>query len=405
MLIIYSLSVKALGAELFGILVIIQTYVLIVNSIVKFQSWQALIKFGAEAIEKKQGDHFKCLIKQATLLDASGSIAGTIIAVSCSYIVGKWLKWDTRMVQMAMLYGITILFDLSGAPTGILRLFNKFKLLTLQKVVTSGIKLAAVFVAFLISKNLWVYIIIWIVTDIIGNIFLFILGLYTLHINKVTEWWKSRLIDFRKFFIFAFWTNISSTLDIPVKQLDIFIVSAVIGFEGVAIYKILKQISTIIGQIGDPIYQAAYPEFASMIAKKENIGATKFAAKLGIIIFSICIPIALVVSFSSPWWLNILFGKVFAAAWISLSVYLLLQVISTSFITIHPLFVVMGYVQKNFIILAIANAAYLGLAWILGKNIGLIGVVLAYGVQFSIVILLKIFYISRGIKKDSLKMS
>jgi len=274
------------------------------------------------------------------------------------------------MVQMAMLYGITILFDLSGAPTGILRLFNKFKLLTLQKVVTSGIKLAAVFIAFLISKNLWVYIIIWMVTDIIGNIFLFILGLYTLHINKVTEWWKSRLIDFRKFFIFAFWTNISSTLDIPVKQLDIFIVSAVIGFEGVAIYKILKQISTIIGQIGDPIYQVAYPEFASMIAKKENIGATKFAAKLGIIIFSICIPIALVVSFSSPWWLNILFGKVFAAAWMALSVYLLLQVISTSFITIHPLFVVMGYVQKNFIILAIANASYLVIAWYLGLKIG-----------------------------------
>ncbi len=210
-------------------------------------------------------------------------------------------------------------------------------------------------------------------------------------------WWKGPISNFKRFFTFTFWTNITSTLDLPVKQLDIFIVSAVIGLQGVAIYKILKEISKVIGQVGDPIYQAVYPEFASMIARKENIGATKFAAKIGIIIFSISIPIALIVSITSPWWLNIFFGKVFAAAWIALSVYLLLQVISTSFITIHPLFVVMGYVQKNFVILAIANASYFALAWILGLKIGLMGVVLAYGVQFSIVILLKIYYISRGI--------
>jgi O-antigen/teichoic acid export membrane protein len=401
-LIIYSLSVKALGAELFGILVIIQTYVLIVDTIVKFNSWQALIKFGAEAFENKQVDEFKGFVKQASLLDVGSSVLGTIIAVSFAYIIGKWLHWDIKIVPMAMLYSIVILFNLSGAPTGILRLYNRFKLLAIQKTVSSGVKLVATLIAFLLTKNLWVYIIIWVLTDIIGNIFLLILGYYVLHKNGIRAWWKCPVSNFKRFFTFTFWTNITSTLDIPVKQLDVFVVSAVIGFEGVAIYKILKEIAKVIGQVGDPIYQAAYPEFASMIAKKENIGAVKFAAKLGIIIFSICIPIALVVSFLSPWWLNALFGKVFAAAWVSLSVYLLLQVISTSFITIHPLFVAMGYVQKNFIILAIANATYFALAWILGMKIGLMGVVLAYGVQFCIVILLKIFYISKGIKKERL---
>ena len=378
---------------------------LIVDTIVKFNSWQALIKFGAEAFENKQVDEFKKLVKQASLLDVSSSISGTIIAVSFAYIIGIWLHWDIKMAPMAMFYSIVILFNLSGAPTGILRLYNKFKLLAIQKTVFSGVRLVAILIAFLTTKNLWVYIIIWVATDIAGNIFLLILGYYTLHKNGIRAWWKSPINNFKRFFIFTFWTNITSTLDIPVKQLDVFIVSAVIGFEGVAIYKILKEISKVIGQIGDPIYQVAYPEFASMIAKKESIGAIKFAVKIGVIIFSICIPIALIVSITSPWWLNIFFGKVFAAAWVALSVYLSLQVISTSFITIHPLFVVMGYVQKNFIILAIANASYLLLAWFLGLKIGLIGVVLAYGVQFSIVILLKIFYISRGIKKDSLKMS
>jgi O-antigen/teichoic acid export membrane protein len=396
------LSVKALGAELFGILVIIQTYVLVVDTLVKFNSWQALIKFGAEAFENKQVDEFKRLVKQASLLDVSSSISGTVIAVSFAYMIGKWLHWDIKIIPMVMLYSIVILFNLSGAPTGILRLYNKFKLLAIQKTVSSGIRLIAIFIAFLITKSLWVYIIIWVVTDIAGNIFLLILGYYILHKNEVRAWWKGPISNFKRFFTFTFWTNITSTLDLPVKQLDIFIVSAVIGLQGVAIYKILKEISKVIGQVGDPIYQAVYPEFASMIARKENIGATKFAAKIGIIIFSISIPIALIVSITSPWWLNIFFGKVFAAAWIALSVYLLLQVISTSFITIHPLFVVMGYVQKNFVILAIANASYFALAWILGLKIGLMGVVLAYGVQFSIVILLKIYYISRGIKKNSL---
>lgn len=398
-LITYSLSVKALGTELFGILVIIQTYVLIVNTIVKFNSWQALIKFGAETFEKKQNVDFKSMVKQASLLDAGSAVLGTIIAVLFAHIAGKWLHWDTIMVPMALLYSIVILFNLSGAPTGILRLYNKFKLLAIQKTVSSGIRLVAVLIAFLVTKNLWIYIILWIITDIIGNISLLIMGYYILHKNGVRAWWRSPISNFRKFFNFTFWTNITSTLDLPVKQLDIFIVSAVVGLQGVAIYKILKEISKIIGQIGDPIFQASYPEFASMVARKENIHATKFAAKIGIIIFFICFPVALIVSFSSQWWLNIFFSEVFAAAWIILSIYLLLQVISTSFITIHSLFIAMGYVQKNFIILTIANTIYLALAWILGKNIGLMGVVLAYGVQFSIAISLKIFYISRGLRK------
>lgn len=388
-----ALTARALGPEQFGILVLVQTYAEIMGRLTSFQAWQGLIKYGAEALERNQTEAFKGFVKIGTLLDVGSGIAGTILAVCAASWVGRRLNWDEETVRMAVCYSFILLLNLTGTPTGIIRLFDKFKLFALQKTASAAIKLIAVGAAYLNESGLWTYVVIWMVTEIFNYVLLLFMGHFLLYQKGFGQWWRKRTPNWRPFFSFTWWTNLSSTLDIPVKQLDVFIVSAVVSLEGVGIYKIFKQVAQIVTKLADPFYQAIYPQFATMIATDREVQATKMAGKMGILLFGVCLPIVVLLSLTSSRWLALVFGEAYASEQTVLSVYLLLKALSLAFISIHPLFIAMGYVQKNFVILALANGFYLALAWFLGVRMELMGIVLAYGVQFSMVVILKLYFI------------
>jgi len=393
------LTARALGTRQFGILVLVQTYALVIDRLVNFQSWQALIKYGAEAFEQDRHEDIGGLIRLGSLLDVGSAIIGTIIALSAAHWVGPLFGWDNEVTRMAGLYGLVILFNLTGTPTGIIRLLDKFKLIAIQRTVSAGIKLLAILAAYASGAGLWTYVLIWMITDIVGYVTLFFLGHLLLYRSRIRHWWHARIRDWRRFVSFVWWSNLASTLDIPVKLLDVFIVSLVISVEAVGIYKIFKQVSDILRKPVDPIYQAIYPQFAALIASAQDLRAVKMAVKVGVLILAFSIPLVGIISLSSPWWLDKIFGEAYASEWAVFSLYLLLQGISIVFVSIHPLFIAMGYIQKNFWILGLANGSFLVFCWFLGKSYGLWGIVTAYGVQFSTVVVLKVFLIRQRISR------
>jgi O-antigen/teichoic acid export membrane protein len=103
--------------------------------------------------------------------------------------------------------------------------------------------------------------------------------------------------------------------------------------------------------------------------------------------------LAVVLAGLSPWWLGVVFGEAFVAGWLPLSAFLAVTVLSVSCIAIHPLFLALGFVKENALILLIANAVYLVCAWLLTSAIGLVGLALASAVQLALVVGLKAAYI------------
>ena len=387
------LTTRALGAEGFGLLVLANTYARVLDRLFNFQSWQAIIKYGAEALDSKRYEDFKGIIKLGTLLDASSAVFGSLIAVSAAYWTAKWFGWSQETAHMAALYSLVILFNLSGTPTGVIRLFERFGLLATQRVIVAVLKLFAIGAAYFSDASLWAYVLIWMICDIVGHVILLVMGYVLLYRKEIGKWWKSPISNWRSFSSFVFWTNLSSTFDIPVKQLDVFIVSAVVSLEGVGIYKVFKSIADILTKPVDPVYQAIYPQFATLVTKGEDARAARMAAKVGLIILVVSIPTVILMSLSSQWWLSVIFGDTFASQWLVMNLYLTFKALSISAVAVHPLFIAMGYVQKNFVILATANIIFLILAWFLCGQFGLAGIILAYGVQFSGVVISKLWCI------------
>ena len=180
-----SLTARVLGAEQLGVLVLINTYVLVVDRLVNFQSWQALIKYGAECFRKNDKHEFRCLVRFGFTIDATTALLGTLLSALGLFIWAHKNAWDNQLAIGAVLYSVIILFRITGAPIAIIRLYDKFHYLSAQKVVQGLVKLVGVAIAAIIKADLQVFILIWALAEISGCVLLVILSIRLLHANKV----------------------------------------------------------------------------------------------------------------------------------------------------------------------------------------------------------------------------
>lgn len=385
--------IKAIGAANYGVIVLIQAYTTTIDQLINFQSWQAFIKYGAEDLAENNNDKLKQLIKQGTIIDFGTAVLGMIVGILIADYVGRFFNWDDNVIQFSKLYSISILFHFSGVPIGILRLFNKFKIFSIQKIIVAMIKLLGVIVAYAFELELAAVIGIYLLSDIFGHVILITISYSVIKQENLTKWWKDKLAIRRDFLSYTIWTNLSTSITLPSKQLDVFIVSTALSVEMVGVYKAFKQITSLLGRLVSPIYQSIYPEFAIILANRNTKKAISTYLKVSSILSIVLIPIIIILSLTSPVWLRVFFGEIFANYWGLFSLLLVYVGLDTITSPSHPLFNAFGYAKQKFVIMGIGNILYLIIAWFLGSLYGLSGIINAYGAQFIFITASKILYI------------
>ena len=113
-----ALAARALGPEVFGTLILIHTIVRLVIGISKFQSWQAVIRYGAVSLAAQRQQDFHKLVVFTVLLDAASALLGATVAILVASIIAPYFGWNDDVTSMAMLYGIVVLFSVTATPVG-----------------------------------------------------------------------------------------------------------------------------------------------------------------------------------------------------------------------------------------------------------------------------------------------
>lgn len=391
-LIVIVLLIKLIGNNGYAILTLSQSYMLIMDGIINLQCWKSVIKYGEECYSKNDMKSLKEYIKLGTILDVSTAILGFIVCFFMINVISIIFKWDATLISSAKIFSFVILFHFTGTSTAILRMENKFNLVSIQKIATALLKVIVLFIFIKLYSEISILnaVIIYALADILGNLTLAFMAMYQVHkklgikntikSNKSPKW-----KDFTKFTI---WTTLSDIVDIPVQYFDVFIISK-LNLELVSVFKFFKQIVAILSKLTTPLYQAIFPQFSSLVANSKENEGYKLVLKIKKVILKLMIPMSLFIGLTSPVWLKMIFGSLYANKWYVLTLYLLLQSLALSYTTIHPYFVALGEVYYSFKYVLISNIVYVIISLILVNIIGMTGIVLAYGVQFMIVIYLK----------------
>ncbi|MCD4831496.1 MAG: oligosaccharide flippase family protein [Anaerohalosphaeraceae bacterium] len=393
-----ALTGRALGAEKLGVLALIQAYIFLIDRLLNFQSWQAVIKYGAQANRENDKNNFKSLIKFTLALDFSTAIAGTIAAAGLVYLVAMFRDWPSEVVYITIIYSVTILFNVRGTPTGILRLFNKFGLIGLATVAGSVFKLFFVVIAFFVTDKLWVFAAIWMGSHIFESLLVFVSGWRQLARQGYSRILKTDTRGITKrhsgIWKFVLSTNLEQSIQLASVEADVLVVGAILGTATTGIYKIARQFAWILASFIGPISQAVYPELAHLAAGKHFSDLKRIMAKTSLIVGTMSLAIWVAFVFFGKWFLAITAGAEYIQAY-SVMIILMFTFVIRGFASCLQLgLLALGRAGKVLQVQIISFVIFLPILYILLVSIGLVGAAISQIIYFVVYSLLMLLFFS-----------
>ncbi|NES85482.1 MAG: oligosaccharide flippase family protein [Moorea sp. SIO2B7] len=263
-----SIVTHRLGLETFGILVIIQTYVKIIATLTTFQSSQAVIRYGAIFLERKDKKKLQQLIKFTTLLDVFGASMGIALAVILAPIIFSHLGWQPHLIVWVQLCSLTILFTTVATPRGLLQLYNRFDLVTFDLTITHVVQLLGTIVAAVCNTTLWGYLGAWFFARLVRGILVISLGW--------REVWKQGMLqDFNgsidqlfqshpDLWRFCVASNFDSSLPMIFQEMSPIAITWLSTSANVGLFRIGSELASPLGGIAGLLTLSLYPELAHL---------------------------------------------------------------------------------------------------------------------------------------------
>lgn len=401
-LIITVIMTRVLGNTTYGLFLIALQYMNLLDGIINFQSWVGVIKYGSEAIVEEREDKLAAIFKSGFIIDIVTAVAGTIVAVIILPLVVHFMKWESNLPTLALLFSIEILFHIEGTSVGILRLYDKFSYTAKQSIVAAVLKLLFVGGYLLLGgKSIVIVTILYVFTDILKYLLLVVMAISVLQkeigiLNVVKS--SVKILD-KNFLKYTIWNNISYTVDVPVKYFDIFIISF-ISVDMVAVYKVFKQITQVFSMLVNPISQVILPQFSELVAKNRIEEALSKVIKLRNAILAVgSVAVVLSIIFGKTvftWILGVEYGNNIFLFEIIFITYILLM----SYIAIHPLFDALGVAEMSFVYTALSNVIYICMAIGCVKWLGIYSIILATLIQGGYIIYMKYRYTKKKILNE-----
>lgn len=393
-----ALLVKAIGLEKNGIIFLGLSYAGFFNALFNFQSYEAIIKFIPNYLNNNK-EKVEQLIQLGLIIDVGTAIFAFLFANIFLNKVSEYFNWDYQTKKYMYVLTLIILFNITGTFTGVLRIFDKFK--DIAKInVYSTLVISLFYIIGLLSQlDLNYYIVITIINTLIITILMFFYSLKVLKDKKIRIFKKVSFKYEKEFFKFVLYTNLSSTLDLPIFQLTPFVINKYLGITEIAVYKILEKLGGIISRITSVISQVLMPEISNMLAKKEKSEAKKLIQKLGIIIFVIGIVGILFIKFTNFYWLKyFLPGNTEYLK--SVYLYFIFIIFTNCFMGQSILFTFDGYLKYNIPILIIVNLLYLISLIFVVKKMGINGLIILRIVQAALIFSIKEVIMRIGDKNE-----
>jgi O-antigen/teichoic acid export membrane protein len=130
-------AVRALGVEGFGFLVLIHIYALLASEVLKFPTWQAIMRMGTQAFVSQRLPELQRLIVLTTIIDVAGGVLSTFVAVTAIVFIGPLIGLPESVLPAAGLYCLSVFFITPSTPLGLLRMWRRVDMLALRTVLGS----------------------------------------------------------------------------------------------------------------------------------------------------------------------------------------------------------------------------------------------------------------------------
>ncbi|WP_337187176.1 lipopolysaccharide biosynthesis protein [Phenylobacterium sp.] len=313
-----AIAARALGAAELGILILIQAFAQFLGEVVKFQSWQTILQYGARPLAEGRRLEFQRVLRFSLVLDIASTVLGVLVGVVGAIAFANVLGWGPDQAPAAALYMVSVAFMVSATPLGLLRLFDRFDVLAWQAALISLIRVVGSVIALALGAGMEGFLLAWAIGTV-GS-WLYLAGSAWAEVRKRDmlqgfAWRGGRLAEgMPGAWRFAWNTNLAATLDVAFTHVATLMVGALVGPAQAAYWRIGRQVADALAKPAKLLVPALYPELARLRAEDRHHAMWRLARNVGLLAGAVGVAMLAVSWLAGPALLTLVMGKGFSAA-------------------------------------------------------------------------------------------
>jgi O-antigen/teichoic acid export membrane protein len=257
---------RGLGVILFGTLILITSYVKAVSGIAKFQSWQLIVRYGGHGVAHGDPEHFMVATGFAFALDMVSGIGGMIVGAILLPFIANWVGITREYLWLGMLYCTLLPIMASATPDGVLRVLDRFDLISWSGTVTPIGRAVLAGIAFITDAGFPVYVAIWYVTELVGDLYVWYLGWRELKRHDLLGGIRPTLKPtvLAGAWRFAIDVNLATSVKAVWGPIGRLVVGGLLGPAGAALFRVASTLADSAQKPADLLGKAFYPEVMRM---------------------------------------------------------------------------------------------------------------------------------------------
>ena len=268
------MAAHTLGASGFGVIVLINFYVLLIGNFCVLQGWQTLVRFGSQSLSTEAPAEFQRLVRHVSLIEFASGLASMLLAAGLSRWAGHVFGWPDELWGYAALYSLAIITNMQSTAGGILSLFGRFDLLSLQQTSGPLVRMIGAGLAWLLDAGLPGFLLAWMFGSIAEGFVQWALALGELRRRGLlTGLWRrqpgaiaDRHPELLRFLIA---NNLDVGLTDAGNRVTPLAVGAVLDPAAVGLYHLTLRIGMVLQQPVLLIGRTIYPELTQLAADEQ----------------------------------------------------------------------------------------------------------------------------------------
>lgn len=374
-----GLAARALGAENFGEFTLVLAYGQGIANLAQFQSWQAVVRYGAVHRARVDKRRLQRLFGFTATLDGAAAVFGGVTAAAGVVLLGPWFGWSPEQEGEAVLLAVTLLLSLGATPLGILRLHDRFDLVTFALGLGPLIRLSGAALGWAAGFGVEGFLVVWASAALVQG------GMLWTIVLVQSEWrpafGRRRWILARRenpgVLRFMAITNVASGLTSLPDQLGTLAIGGTAGPAAAGGYRLAAKLAKGMSRPVQLLVAVIFPELARLLAEKDHATLDRVMERANRVVAILALCFVMLFALTGSTLLRLLSGISYPDAGMLLSLFAVAAAIDLSGFALEPLLTAHGRAGRVLAIRAWSAGIYLFLLAVLVPVLGPVGAVLA----------------------------
>lgn len=373
-----ALAARTLGAEAFGLVVMVHAAALTVRQLCNVKTSESVIRYGVPLAEEGRIGELKGLVIRFVRIDLGTAMLAASVAGVILLFFAERLGLPAELRMPAALYVVALLTSITGTARGTLRLLDQFGTLSAQLAIGPAVKLTGVILVLLTPARTSVaaYLAVWVLAYFVEDVYAWWRAFRAFRLQYGEVKTLAPVLDRAEVRSFLFTTYWQSTLDAAPKQVATLIAGSFLGSAGAALFAFARELAEVLTKPVSLLRQVVFPDLARLW-RNDVHRFLRVTWRTGAITAGIGLAVVLVSVVAGGTVLTALAGQDFAAAALLLTLLLLAATVELAGASFRPAAYVMGKARALLNMQIVATLTYLGAFVTLAPLLGLSGVGLA----------------------------